>query len=66
VILAFQLLQLQVLLKLIQPYTHVKIPFISNRLNIPAQEVEQLLVSLILDNRISGFIDQVGMHSSTA
>jgi COP9 signalosome complex subunit 2 len=49
-----------VLLRLVQPYTHITIPFISSRLNIPAADVEQLLVSLILDNRISGHIDQVG------
>lgn len=49
----------QVLLQLIQPYTRVHIQFISKKLNIPAKEVEQLLVSLILDNRIAGHIDQV-------
>jgi len=49
----------QVLLKLIQPYTRVRIPFISAKLNIPEKDVEQLLVSLILDNRIQGYIDQV-------
>lgn len=49
----------QVLLKLIQPYTRVRIPFISAKLNIPEADVEQLLVSLILDNRITGYIDQV-------
>lgn len=49
----------QVLLKLIQPYTRVRLPFISDKLNIPEKDVEQLLVSLILDNRISGYIDQV-------
>lgn len=49
----------QVLLKLIQPYTRVRLPFISEKLNIPEKDVEQLLVSLILDNRISGYIDQV-------
>ena len=50
----------QVLLKLIQPYTRVRIPFISSKLNIPEADVEQLLITLILDNRISGHIDQVG------
>lgn len=28
-------------------------------LNVPEEDVEQLLVSLILDNRIQGHIDQV-------
>lgn len=50
----------QVLLSLIQPYTKIRIPFISEELNIPAKDVEALLVNLILDNRITGSIDQVG------
>lgn len=49
----------QVVIKLIEPYTCIGMPFISKQLNIPAGEVEQLLVSLILDNRIEGHIDQV-------
>jgi len=49
----------QVVLKLIQPYTRIRIPFISRELNIPEGDVEQLLVSLILDSRIAGHIDQV-------
>lgn len=49
----------QVVLKLIQPYTRIRIPFVSKELNIPEVDVEQLLVSLILDLRISGYIDQV-------
>ncbi len=50
---------LQVVLKLIQPYTRIRIPFVSKQLNIPETEVEQLLVSLILDGRIRGYLDQV-------
>eukprot|EP00798_Chlamydomonas_sp_ICE-L_P021235 gene21235-28151_t len=49
----------QVLLHLIQPYTRVRLPFISQKLNIPEKDVEQLLVSLILDGRVAGYIDQV-------
>ena len=49
----------QVLLKLVGPYTRVRIPFIAQRLNNPVKEVERLLVSLILDGRIHGRIDQV-------
>jgi len=49
----------QVLLKLIKPYTRIRIPFIANGLNIPEGDVEALLVGLILDNKISGHIDQV-------
>lgn len=50
------------LLKLIQPFTQVRLPFISKKLNIPESDVEQLLVSLILDNRITGHVDQVRSH----
>jgi hypothetical protein len=61
---------MQVLLKLIQPYTRVRLPFISHALHIPEADVERLLVSLILDNRIEGYVDQVcvggGLCSSTA
>ncbi|KAK6189001.1 hypothetical protein SNE40_005061 [Patella caerulea] len=49
----------QVLIKLIKPYTRIHIPFISKELNIEAIEVENLLVSCILDSTINGRIDQV-------
>ncbi|KAL2238535.1 UNVERIFIED_CONTAM: COP9 signalosome complex subunit 2, partial [Sesamum indicum] len=49
----------EVLLKLIKPYTRIRIPFISKELNVPEKDVEELLVSLILDNQIHGHIDQV-------
>ena len=49
----------KVLLKILKPYTRVRIDFISTELNIPSCEVEALLVSLILDKKINGQIDQV-------
>ncbi|KAH8040613.1 hypothetical protein HPB51_011928 [Rhipicephalus microplus] len=49
----------QVLIKLITPYTRIHIPFISKELNIDSSEVENLLVSCILDSMIQGRIDQV-------
>ena len=49
----------QVVLKAIRPYTRVRIPFIASQLNVPATDVEQLLISLILDGRVAGRIDQV-------
>lgn len=49
----------QVLIKLIKPYTRIHIPFISQELNIDVVEVENLLVSCILDNTVHGRIDQV-------
>lgn len=39
----------QVLIKLIKPYTRIRIPFISKELNIDEEDVEDLLVSCILD-----------------
>ena len=50
---------LQVLLKVITPYTRISISFIASELNIPAEEVEALLVALILDGHIDGHIDQI-------
>ncbi len=52
-------LRSEVLLELIQPYTNISLPFISKELNITPKEVEDLLVELILDNKIRGHIDQV-------
>jgi len=49
----------QVLLELIKPYTKVTIPFLAKKLNVPPSEVQELLVFLILDNKVVGQIDQV-------
>jgi len=49
----------QVLIQLIKPYTRIQIPFISRELNIDVREVENLLISCILDNTVQGKIDQV-------
>lgn len=48
------------LLKAIAPYTRVKLPYLASELNgIPLGDVEDLLVSLILDGKVDGKIDQV-------
>ena len=52
-------LRIEVLIKLIQPYTKIKISFISGELNIKQSDAESLLVSCILDAKIYGRIDQV-------
>lgn len=52
----------QVVLAMVGPYTRIRIPFISQKLNIPEADVEQLLVALILDNKIHGRIDQVNQQ----
>lgn len=49
----------EVLIKLIKPYSRVRIPFISEQLKIPEADVESLLVSCILDKSIDGRIDQI-------
>eukprot|EP00303_Exanthemachrysis_gayraliae_P000203 CAMPEP_0206011440 /NCGR_PEP_ID=MMETSP1464-20131121/13222_1 /ASSEMBLY_ACC=CAM_ASM_001124 /TAXON_ID=119497 /ORGANISM="Exanthemachrysis gayraliae, Strain RCC1523" /LENGTH=433 /DNA_ID=CAMNT_0053385103 /DNA_START=9 /DNA_END=1310 /DNA_ORIENTATION=+ len=54
-----KMIRTQVLLKLIKPYTRIRIPFVAQHLNIPEADVECLLVSLILDGQIDGRIDQL-------
>jgi COP9 signalosome complex subunit 2 len=49
----------QVLLSLITPYTRISLPFIAKELNIPEPDVEDLCVTLILDGRIMGKLDQI-------
>ncbi len=49
----------QVLLRLITPYTRVRIATIAGELGVAEREVEALLVSLILDGKVDGHIDQV-------
>ena len=49
----------QVVVAMIAPYRRVRTSYLATQLNIPHADVEQLLVSLILDERIRGRIDQV-------
>ncbi|CAF1161322.1 unnamed protein product [Adineta ricciae] len=49
----------KVLVKLIKPYTKIRIDFIAQELNIQPEDVESLLISCILDQTITGKIDQV-------
>eukprot|EP01006_Ploeotia_vitrea_P033724 TRINITY_DN65624_c0_g3_i1.p1 TRINITY_DN65624_c0_g3~~TRINITY_DN65624_c0_g3_i1.p1 ORF type:complete len:188 (-),score=23.04 TRINITY_DN65624_c0_g3_i1:78-641(-) len=49
----------EVLLMLIKPYTHIKIDHIAKELNIPATDVVGLLVGLILDAKVEGYIDEI-------
>jgi len=51
----------QVIMRTIGPYTKIRLSKISKSLNgIPVEDVESLLVSLILDGKLNGRIDQVG------
>lgn len=49
----------QVLMELIAPYTRIEISFAAKELNIEVQALEDLLVSLIIDGKIQGKIDQL-------
>jgi len=53
-----KLIRTQVLVKLIKPYTRVKLASLAGELNIEYDEVESLLITCILDNQIQGKIDQ--------
>eukprot|EP00004_Rigifila_ramosa_P026324 TRINITY_DN814_c0_g1_i1.p1 TRINITY_DN814_c0_g1~~TRINITY_DN814_c0_g1_i1.p1 ORF type:complete len:445 (-),score=131.05 TRINITY_DN814_c0_g1_i1:28-1338(-) len=48
----------QVLIKMMAPYTRVRLSFLARELNITEAEVEHLLIPLILDNEIDARIDQ--------
>ena len=48
----------QVTLARLAPYTRVKVEFVAKELNVSLQEAESLLVSLILDGRLQGLVDQ--------
>lgn len=53
-----KLIRTQVLVKLIKPYTRVKLSAIANELKIEENEVESLLVTCIVDGQIKGKINQ--------
>ncbi|KAG9222344.1 hypothetical protein CCMSSC00406_0002679 [Pleurotus cornucopiae] len=55
-------LRTQYLIDLIKPYTRLELSFLGKQLNVPIDEVEELLIGLILEGRVEGRIDQVGMR----
>ncbi|KAM0750615.1 PCI-domain-containing protein [Meredithblackwellia eburnea MCA 4105] len=55
-------LRTQWILEIIKPYTRVEIAYLARQLKIPPEEVEDILVALILDNKIQGKIDQVSQR----
>lgn len=71
-------LRTQYLIDLIKPYTRLELSFLakvislhsskrifspsSQQLNVDIQEVEELLIGLILEGKVDGLIDQVGMR----
>ncbi|KAG9313994.1 PCI domain-containing protein [Chiua virens] len=50
------------LLDLIKPYTRLELSFLAKQLNVDIAEVEELLIGLILEGKVDGRIDQVGMR----
>lgn len=55
-------LRTQYLIDLIKPYTRLDLSFLAKQLNVPTEEVEELLIGLILEGKVEGRIDQVGMR----
>ncbi|KAF7784196.1 hypothetical protein Agabi119p4_361 [Agaricus bisporus var. burnettii] len=55
-------LRTQYLIDLIKPYTRLELSFLAKQLNVDVQEVEELLIGLILEGKVEGRIDQVGMR----
>ncbi|THV06570.1 PCI-domain-containing protein [Dendrothele bispora CBS 962.96] len=55
-------LRTQYLIDLIKPYTRMELSFLAKQLNVDLQEVEDLLIGLILEGKVEGRIDQVGMR----
>lgn len=71
-------LRTQYLIDLIKPYTRLELSFLakvsrdsiayylrltlSQQLNVEIEEVEELLISLILEGKVEGRIDQVAMR----
>merc|ERR1712087_602543 len=49
----------KVLVKLIKPYTRVKLEWLCRQLNATMPEIENLVVNLILDKSINGRLDQI-------
>jgi len=54
-------LRTQYLIDLIKPYSRLELSFLAKQLNVEIQEVEDLLIGLILEGKVDGRIDQVGM-----
>lgn len=52
-------LRTQYLIDLIKPYTRLELSFLAQQLNVNKEEVEELLMGLILEQKVKGRIDQV-------
>jgi COP9 signalosome complex subunit 2 len=52
-------LRTQWILDIIRPYTRVELAYLASSLGVDVAEVEEILVALILDHKVSGRLDQV-------
>lgn len=52
-------LRTQWIVDIIRPYTRVELSYLATSLGISVDEVEDILVALILDRKVSGRLDQV-------
>lgn len=52
----------QAVLSAVKPFSKVSMQYLAERLNLSADEVERILVDLILDEKLSGSIDQRQGH----
>ncbi|GAA6050027.1 hypothetical protein JCM3770_001922 [Rhodotorula araucariae] len=52
-------LRTQWILEIIKPYTRIEIAYLARQLGISNEQVEEIIVALILDEKIQGRIDQV-------
>ncbi|KAL9650662.1 hypothetical protein ABK040_001718 [Willaertia magna] len=52
-------IRIRVLAKIMKPYTRIKMTFLGKELSIKPEEVESLVIDMILDQKLDGYIDQV-------
>ena len=52
----------QVLLALVKPYRRVKLDLLAGKLQLSEEDVEQIVVAMILDDRINGEVDMLEKH----
>ncbi|KAG2387063.1 hypothetical protein C9374_002098 [Naegleria lovaniensis] len=52
-------IRIRVLGKIMKPYTRIKMSFLGKELSISTEDVEALVVDMILDGKLDGYIDQV-------
>ena len=52
----------QVLLNLLKPYRRVRLAFVASQLGLGVDAVEEILVDMILDDRVNGKIDMLNAH----